>query len=129
LPSTLTWRSSIASSSAACVFGGVRLISSASSRFVKTGPVELEFGGTGVVDQRAGDVSRHQVRVNCTRLNSNCRAAERVRTSRVLANTGHTLEQDMPAAQERDHETADDGVLADDHLGDFCPQGQQRVAR
>ena len=37
-PSTETWRSSIASSSAAWVLGGVRLISSASSRFVKTGP-------------------------------------------------------------------------------------------
>lgn len=37
-PSTLTWRSSIASSSAACVFGGVRLTSSASRRLVKTGP-------------------------------------------------------------------------------------------
>ena len=38
VPSTETWRSSIASSSAAWVFGGVRLISSASIRLVKTGP-------------------------------------------------------------------------------------------
>ena len=38
VPSTETWRSSIASSSAACVLGGVRLISSASRRLVKTGP-------------------------------------------------------------------------------------------
>jgi hypothetical protein len=37
-PSTVTCRSSIASSSADCVFGGVRLISSASSRLVNTGP-------------------------------------------------------------------------------------------
>jgi hypothetical protein len=37
-PSTETCFSCIASSSAACVFGGVRLISSASSRLVKTGP-------------------------------------------------------------------------------------------
>src|SRR5262249_5284240 len=37
-PSTLTWRSCIASSSAACVLGGVRLISSASRRLVNTGP-------------------------------------------------------------------------------------------
>ena len=37
-PSMLTVRSSIASSSAAWVFGGVRLISSASSRLVKIGP-------------------------------------------------------------------------------------------
>lgn len=37
-PSTVTCDSAIASSSAAWVFGGVRLISSASSRCVKTGP-------------------------------------------------------------------------------------------
>lgn len=37
-PSTVTCRSSIASSRADWVFGGVRLISSASSRFVNTGP-------------------------------------------------------------------------------------------
>ena len=37
-PSTETWNSSIASSSEAWVFGGVRLISSASSRLVNTGP-------------------------------------------------------------------------------------------
>ena len=37
-PSAETWRSSIASSSADWVFGGVRLISSASRMFVNTGP-------------------------------------------------------------------------------------------
>ena len=38
VPSIDTWRSCIASSSAACVFGGARLISSARRRFEKTGP-------------------------------------------------------------------------------------------
>ena len=37
-PSTVTCRSCMASSSADCVFGGVRLISSASSRPANTGP-------------------------------------------------------------------------------------------
>ena len=36
--SIVTWRSCIASSSAACVFGGARLISSASRRLAKIGP-------------------------------------------------------------------------------------------
>ena len=39
-PSSVTWRSSIASSSAAWVLGGVRLISSASRKSVNTGPRE-----------------------------------------------------------------------------------------
>src|SRR5215471_5162925 len=38
VPSIVTCRSCIASSSAACVFGGARLISSESKRFVKIGP-------------------------------------------------------------------------------------------
>ena len=37
-PPTVTWRSCIASSIAACVFGGVRLISSARITFAKIGP-------------------------------------------------------------------------------------------
>jgi hypothetical protein len=41
-PSTDTWRSSIASSNEAWVFGGVRLISSAISRLVNTGPGRKE---------------------------------------------------------------------------------------
>ena len=42
VPSTETWRSSIASSSEAWVLGGVRLISSASMRLVNTGPSRNE---------------------------------------------------------------------------------------
>ena len=38
LPSTVTWRSSIASSSADCVFGEARLISSASTMLANSGP-------------------------------------------------------------------------------------------
>ena len=42
-PSTVTWRSAIASSSADCAFGSARLISSTSTTFAKTGPgLELE---------------------------------------------------------------------------------------
>ena len=38
MPSTVTWRSSMGSSSAACVRGGVRLISSTSTTLANTGP-------------------------------------------------------------------------------------------
>jgi hypothetical protein len=37
-PSTLTWRSAMASSNADCVFGMARLISSTSTTLAKTGP-------------------------------------------------------------------------------------------
>jgi hypothetical protein len=44
----------------ACVFGGVRLISSASRRLVKTGPGPEDELAVGV-HQRAGDVAGHEV--------------------------------------------------------------------
>ena len=59
-PSTDTWRSCIASSSAACVLGGVRLISSASSRFVNTGPGRNASSPPRSV-HRAGEVGRQHV--------------------------------------------------------------------
>ena len=56
-PSIVTWRSCIASRSAACVFGGARLISSARRRLVKIGPgPELE------VRRRAGSRSTSRSR-------------------------------------------------------------------
>ena len=59
---TVTCRSCIACSSAACVLGGVRLISSASSRLAKIGPLmELEPPPAGLrvflQDVGAGDVA------------------------------------------------------------------------
>ena len=60
--STVTWRSSIASSSADWVFGDARLISSASTTLAKiaTGP-ELELVGGAVPHRHAGDVGGQQV--------------------------------------------------------------------
>ena len=62
-PSTVTWLSAIASSSADCVFGIARLISSTSTTFAKIGPgAELEVALLLVVDRQAGHVGRLQVR-------------------------------------------------------------------
>ncbi len=88
-PSTLTCRSSIASSSAACVLGGVRLISSASSRFVNTGP--WRNSNTAVrASYTREPVTSPGIKsgVNCTRLNSRSSAAAIARTSSVLATPG-----------------------------------------
>ena len=88
-PSTVTWRSSIASSNAACVFGGVRLISSASSTLVKTGPARKSN-----CDERESNTSEPVMSlgirsgVNCTRLESSDRVRESVRTKRVFATPG-----------------------------------------
>src|SRR5829696_3843510 len=77
----------MASSSAACVFGGVRLTSSASSRLVKTGPSrkrKLPASST------SWPVTSDGIRsgVNCTRRVCRSRAAARVFTRSVLATPG-----------------------------------------
>ena len=83
----------IASRSADWVFGGVRLISSASSRFVKTGPftkrktclpVVRSSSSTSVPVTSAGIRSG----VNWTRLNPRSITSARVRTSSVFASPG-----------------------------------------
>ena len=59
----VTWRSCITSSSALWTLAGARLISSASSRFVNTGPERgRELAGLLVVDPRPDEVRRHEVR-------------------------------------------------------------------
>ncbi len=98
-PSTETWRSSMTSSSDACVFGGVRLISSASSRLVKTGP--SRNSNSAVRASKISDpVTSPGIRsgVNCTRLVSRSSAAATVRTSSVFATPGTPSSSTCPRA-------------------------------
>ena len=61
-PSTVTWRSAIASSSADCVFGIARLISSTSSTLANTGPGRnSNVARLLVEDRQARDVGRLEV--------------------------------------------------------------------
>ena len=88
-PSTETWPSSIASSSADWVLGGVRLISSASSRLVKIGP-SRKLSSPCRLSITIEPVMSPGIRsgVNCTRRVSTDSAPARVRTSSVLATPG-----------------------------------------
>ena len=62
-PSTVTWRSSMHSSSADWVLGEARLISSPTTMLAKIGAgLELELAPLLVVDADAGDVAGQQVR-------------------------------------------------------------------
>ncbi len=129
LPSTLTWRSSIASSSAACVLGGVRLISSASSRLVNTGP---EWNSNSAVrasyTKRAGDIAGHQVGGELHTLEFELQRRRQCPHQQRLRDAGNALEQHVASAQQRDHQAADDCVLPDDGLADLGTQGQQRIS-
>ncbi len=98
------------SSSADWVFGGVRLISSASSRLVKTGPcAERERGGARVEDQRAGDVAGHQVGGELQALR--CPGRARPRRSAPAASwppRARLRAARGPRQSRRDHQAGDD---------------------
>ena len=103
-PAVVTWRSCIACSRAAWVFGGVRLISSASTMLAKTGP------GTKRNDRRrvAASSSRISVPVmspgirsgvNWMRENERSSTRARVLISSVLARPGTPSSRTCPPAK------------------------------
>ena len=100
-PSTVTCVSCIASSSADCVFGDARLISSTRTTFAKTGPgrkrnVPLWRSKTLTPVTSAGSRSG----VNCTRWKS--RSSERASAfaSTVLPDARHVLDEHVPLGEE-----------------------------
>ena len=114
------------SRSADWVLGVARLISSASTTWLKIGPgPELELLGLLVVDRQAGHVRRQQVR---RELDAPERAAEAARDGLRqdrLAGPGHVLDQEVTAAQQRDEGEAHLVVLADDDAFDI---GEDSIA-
>ena len=124
----MTLRSCIACSSAACVFGGVRLISSASMRLAKIGPCRnLSRRWT-----RAGSPSAS---ISCStsvpvmsagkkigrELHASERQIERLRERRDEQRLGeprHAYEQRVPARRERHQHRLDHALLPHDGGGD-----------
>ena len=93
----------MASSSAACVFGGVRLISSANRMFVKTGPLEnakCRFPCSSSFN-RVVPVISVGIRsgVNCTRVKSSDMVSDRQLIIRVLARPGTPSMTQWPLAK------------------------------
>ena len=99
----VTWLSFIASSSADCVFGVVRLISSASRKLLKIGP-GLEFEGLGVrvVDGDAEHVAGQHVAGELQAVEAAGDGARQGLRQRGLADAGHVLDQQVAARQQAD---------------------------
>ena len=120
----VTCCSCITSSSAAWVLAGARLISSASSRLVNTGPRRmLKRLGLRVVDRVAGDVAGHQVG---RELDAREAAVERLRQrahQQRLAQAGHAFDQHVAAGEQRDQDLVEHLGLADEGLGDLVAHG------
>jgi hypothetical protein len=117
-PSTVTCCSAIASSSADCVFGIARLISSTSTTFANTGPAELEVALELVVDRQPRHIGRLEIRraLDPRRDRALDRLRDRAR-EHGLRGAGDVLEQRVPAAHERgDHEHDLLALAVDDRL-------------
>ena len=67
--------------------------------------------------------------MNCTRLVSRSSAADERPHEQRLGDAGHALEQHVAAAQQRDDQAADGGVLPDDRLGDLGAHGAEGGAQ
>ena len=96
----VTSRSCIACNSAACVFGGVRLISSASKMFAKIGPWMKRNSRrpSGVSSRTVVPVMSDGMRsgVNCTRLKPTSRICAMLDTMSVFASPGTPTSKQCP---------------------------------
>ena len=132
-PSVVTCRSCIASSSAACVFGGARLISSASRRLAKIGPGRNSKSASRwlKIDE---PVTSDGIRsgVNWMReKSSEVDLRERARHQR-LRQPGVVLDQHVPVGEQPEQQQlervalADDGPLdlVEDAVGQLADLGQ-----
>ena len=121
-PAAVTWYSCIASSSAACVFGGVRLISSARRICAKIGPFTKRSDAVAallVEHFGAGDVGRHQVGRELDPLERQVEDLRDRLDQQRLGQAGHAGDQAVAAGEERHQHLVDDLVLADDDLADL----------
>ena len=101
MPSTVTWRSAIASSSADCVFGEARLISSPSTMLAKIGPgrnSNVAVARFQTVTPTTSDGSRSGV--NCTRPNAQSIDAGQRLGQAGLADAGHVLDEQVALGQQ-----------------------------
>jgi hypothetical protein len=128
-PATVTARSCIASSSADCVLGVARLISSASSTWWNTGPgLELEAPLARLLDEdgAAGHVGGHQVGRELHAAEGELGGVgERAHQAR-LAQARGALDQHVPAGERRHEQVLDQHALTEHHPRDGVAQARER---
>ena len=134
-PFTVTWYSCIASSSAAWVLGGVRLISSARMMFAKIGPrmnrmTRFPVARSSSMTSAPEDVGGHQIGRELDAVEPEVDRVRQLLDDERLRQAGDAAQQAMPAGEERDEDLADHPLLADDRLGQLAlePAGDLRHA-
>ena len=115
VPPIVTVCSCMTSSRADCTFAGARLISSASRKFVKTGPSSVSNVPCRAVDARADEVGGHEVGRELDALE---RAAEDARGGadrECLGEAGDALDQQVPAREQAHEHPLEHLILPGDH--------------
>ncbi len=121
------WYSCMACSSADCVRGEARLISSAIRSWPKIGPLtkrkeRLPFSSWSMTSEpRISDGIRSGV--NWMRFAASPSTSPSVVTSLVLARPGTPTSSAVTAGQNREQRLFDDALLAEDDLGNFLADG------
>ena len=127
----VTWRSCITSSSADWTLAGARLISSARTKFVNTGPeLGLERAVVGAPDAGADEVARNEVGRELDPLELDVERLRERLDREGLGETGDALEQQVAAREQRDEHALEHRVLADDDPPDLEQQrlgGRARI--
>ena len=118
---TVTCRSCMASSKAACVFGGVRLTSSARITLENSGPSRKRnsrLPGRAVLDDhvRPRNVGGREVGRELDAAEAQVERAAQGADHQRLGQARHAFQQAMPAAEEADEQFFDDRRLPDDDL-------------
>ena len=128
--SSETCASFMASSRLDCVLGVVRLISSASTMFVKIGPGLKTNSLLGrLVDADAEDVGRQHVGGELDPLEAGADGAGERRGQRGLADPGHVLDQEVPAREEPHDGQPDHLWLADEGAADAGLETVDQIER
>ena len=107
---------------AACVLGGVRLISSARIMLANSGPGRNLYARSPVCrfflnDFGAGDVAGHQVGRELNALERQVQRLGQRADEQRLGQAGHAFEQRVAAGEDGDQHLLDHFVLADDDFG------------
>jgi hypothetical protein len=114
------------SSSALWTLAGARLISSASSRFAKTGPASCEVTGLLVVDARPDEVRRHEVGRELDALELATDGLGQGPDRHRLGEARDALDEDVAPREERDDQPLEQVILTDDDLLDLVQEPLHR---
>ena len=117
------------SSSAAWVRGGMRLISSTSSRSVKTGPAwKAKSSGTGAQNRGAENVGRHQVGRSLHALKAEAEQTAQSLDDQRLGDAGNAFEQRVALAEYGDQDLFDHLILAGDDAAQLGARVSDQLA-